>query len=283
MNFNLMKLLLLYIIGFFSVTLLYSQNGKDTSSDTLFKDMGVAVSPSSFHLSMKPGSSAVKEITVNNDTKNNYKFNVGTTDFEMNKQGDPVSSPGCKYALSKWMTISPTYFELKPHQKQKIKLLITIPDTAFFAAWSIVALDQVSDRPKLDVEPSDKNIAFGVINTIGFGVYVFQNPPNVKINNVEIKKFTLSEKDSVKIITMEVKNTGDGIGYSTAYVELTNLNNGKTQKLPVTRFTILPQFEREFSFLIPKIIEKGKYSVVGVLDFGSKEEIKAAELEFEIQ
>ena len=48
----------------------YSQNDKDT----LFNDMGVSVSPSSMHLSIKPGSSVSKEIRVKNDTKIKYSL-----------------------------------------------------------------------------------------------------------------------------------------------------------------------------------------------------------------
>ena len=53
-------------------------------------------------------------------------------------------------------------------------------------------------------------------------------------------------------------------------------------KLPEKRFTILPQFYRDFYFDLPANLAKGKYSAVGVLDFGSKEEIVVAEVEFTI-
>ena len=160
--------------------------------------------------------------------------------------------------------------------------MVSIPDTAFFAAWTILTIDQSYDRPKLDVQGNDKTIAMGVVNTMGFGVYIYQNPPNVTVNNVEIEKFTFETVDSLKLLILNVKNIGDGIGYSSTYVDLTNLSTGKITKLYAKKFTILPQYTRFLKFVIPADIEKGKYSAVGVLDFGSKEEIKAAEIEFEI-
>lgn len=255
--------------------------------DTSSNDMGIAVSPSSMFLRVKPGTSALKEINVTNDTPNKYKFFVTFNDFEMGTNGKPIAvKPGeGKYALSKWINISPTYFELEAHKKQKIRLTVSPPDNdeGYRAAWTMVVIDQAIDRPKLDVTPSEQLLAFGVTTSIAFGVYIYQNPPNVKINNVEITQFTLNEADGKRKIHIEVKNVGDGIGQCIVYIEYSNLNTGLSERLPNTRFTILPQFDRIFDFALPDSLAKGNYSVAGVLDFGSKEEIKSAELEFLVQ
>jgi hypothetical protein len=41
----------------------------------------------------------------------------------------------------------------------------------------------------------------------------------------------------------------------------------------------LPDGAKEMTFQVPKNIPKGKYSVMGVVDYGSSSEIKAAEME----
>jgi hypothetical protein len=73
---------------------------------------------------------------------------------------------------------------------------------------------------------------------------------------------------------------GDGIGFCTSYVEITNLATGKQEKLKGQKFTILPGFNREFSYEIPKDLEKGKYSAVGVVDTNNPDQVTAAELQF---
>lgn len=254
------------------------------SPDSSDDGMGVAVSPASMHLSIKPGKSETKEVSVFNDTKKTKSFNIGFSDFVMGTNGKPSNSPKTsKYAFSNWITVTPSFFELKSGERRKIKLLISIPDTAFYSAWTILTIDQTYDRPKLDIQASDKTIGFGVFNTMGFGVFLYQNPPNVKVNDVEIQKFFLEITDSTKKLIMDVKNVGDGIGYSAAYIDLTNLATGKITKINPVKFTILPQYIRILQFPLPAELEKGKYSGVGVLDFGSKEEIKAAEIEFKIE
>jgi len=274
------------------INLLNAQNDSIRSKrpiipDSAFKDMGVSVSPSSYHLNITPGKSVVKEIKVKNDTKKTTKFNVGFNDFEMNNLGKPTTptQKECKYCLSRYISVSPSYFELKPGDEIKIKLNIAIPDSedAYRALWTIVTIDQVVDRPPLDLEPHPNRLSMGVIPSIGFGVYVYQNPPNVKINKVNIEKFQFTEKEGKRYFDLKVKNVGDGISYCSSYISLTNLNTGEQKKVNVKNFTILPQFIRDFKIDLPTNLLPGKYSAVGVVDFGNVEEMIAAQADFEIK
>lgn len=266
-----------------------SKSNYPSVPDTAFDDAGVSVSPSSMHLSIKPGQTEVKEIKVKNFTKKTHKFQVSFSDFEMGANGKPLSiknRDSSNYGLSKYINVAPSYFELAPGKEIKIKLTISIPNDpeGYKARWTIVTIDMVPDRPPLDVQPSDKTIAFGIIPSFGFGVYIYQNPPNVLVNKLAIKQFAVVEKDGHKQIKFEVKNVGDGISYCKSYVELTNLNTGKQQRLKVKNFTILPQFNREFYYDLDELkLPSGKYHAMGVIDFGSDEEILATEMEIDIK
>ncbi len=257
--------------------------------DSAFDDAGVSVSPSSMHLSIKPGQTEMKEIKVKNFTKQTQRFQVNFSDFEMGPNGKPLSvknRDSSNYGLSKWINVAPTYFELKPGQEIKVKLTISIPNEpeGYKAHWTILTIDMVPDRPPLDVQSNDKTIAFGITPSFGFGVYIYQNPPNAIINKLAIKQFAVVEKDEKKQIKFEVKNIGDGISYCKSYVELTNLNTGQQQRLKVKNFTILPQFNREFYYDMDELkLKPGKYHAIGVIDFGSDEEILATEMEIEIK
>jgi P pilus assembly chaperone PapD len=264
-----------------------SSNTADTP-DSLFKEMGVSVTPSRLNFNLKPGATKTYEIKVTNDTKQDNSFRVTVKDFDMDNKGRSIfMKPGeSKHSLSKWMNVSPTFFKLKPGEVQKVKVTVSVPDGEENnrAAWSVIFVEQAKEREKLDAAGSGNSIALGVIPTFAFGVYVYQNPPTVKINKVEIKNFKIiKDTSSIKKMDIVLTNSGDGIAQCTAYIELSNLNTGKQQKLSVKRFTILPGYTRNYIFNLPENLEKGKYSAVGVLDFGSKEEIEAAELEFIIE
>lgn len=264
-----------------------SQEQRPSIPDSAFQDMGVSVSPSSMHLNIKPGTSVTKEIKVKNDTKKPYRFNIGFNDFEMTPQGKPVAPQpnNCKYCLSKYISVSPSYFELKPGEELKVKLIISIPDSAemYKAMWTIVTVDQVVERAPLDLEPHPNRLAMGILPSIGFGVYIYQNPPNVKVNKINIERFQFAEKDGKKFFDLKVKNIGDGISYCNSYVSLTNLQTGEQKKVNVKRFTILPQFIREFKIDLPSDLLPGKYTAVGVVDFGDADEMIAAQADFEIK
>ena len=265
---------------------------------------GISVTPSSIRFNAKPGATTSKQVKVTNDTKKPFKFQTGFSDFQMDRNGKPqgIKASESKYSLSKWISVSPSYFDLNPGESKTITVTIDVPnsDTANIAAWTILMIDQAIERAPLDANKGGKTISMGITPSFGFGVYIYQNPPNVKTTSVEIKNFVYNDGKNMKVnksandkdakpaspkkgLTMEVFNTGDGIGFCSSYVELTNKATGKQERLPVRQYTILPGFKRDFVYPLPEKIEPGSYSAVGILDFGSKESIEAMELEFTIQ
>jgi hypothetical protein len=268
--------------------------GKTSGPDSIVKKnpgdkvsgLGVAVSPSSLRFNVKPGSTVNKTVKVTNDSKTSYKFKVSFSDYQQDANGKPIAVPAgqYKYGLSKWVNVAPSYFEMKPGEIKILTVTVEVPDKeeGSVAAYSIMEIDQVTERGALDPSKANSNtVSMGVIPTIGFGVYIYQNPPNVKVNQVEISKYSFTaEKGKAASLDMELVNKGDGIGFCSTYIELTNVKTGAQRKLPVKQFTILPGFTRVFSFPLPEDLPKGKYSSVGVMDFGNKEHVEAAELEF---
>lgn len=253
-----------------------------------YKTKGISVSPAHFYLNLKPGEVKTYKISVKNDTEKIEKFKVNKFDFNMNGRGKSSFLPSGtgKYSLSKWLNISPTFIEVKPGEKKEVKFTVSVPNDSSGqkSAWNIIMIEQEEPRTKL--EPAKKGegtVALGVIPTFAFGVFVYQNPPNVKTNNVEITNFSFIEKDSANIVQIEASNKGDGIAFCTSYIDITNLDNGKQQRLSVKRFTIVPELVRDFTFILPKSLEKGKYLAVGVLDYENSEEIQAAKTQFEIK
>ncbi|MFH1005273.1 MAG: DUF916 domain-containing protein [Bacteroidota bacterium] len=252
-------------------------------------DLGVAVAPSMLFYRVKPGNTNIQYVTITNDTYKKNKFKLSFSDFTMNNSGAIEQIPIGKnsdYGLTKWITAAPNYIELKPGEKKKVAITVSLPDedSVYRALCALLMIDKVIDRDYI-VPPAngDKNIVMGVIPTYGFGVYIYQNPPNVKINKVEITNFTFNYDTANKYVSMHVKNTGDGMGFCKSYIELTNLSTGKNERISLKTFTVFPKKERTLDFSIPGKMEKGKYNAMTVLDFGSQKELEAAELEFTVQ
>jgi hypothetical protein len=281
-----LPLRLVSILLLISAHIVYGQN-KSNQTNTARKSTGVSVAPAHFHFNQKPGEVRSYDITVNNNTSTPKQFNVNMYDFNMNGKGkSSFLQPGQgKYSLSKWLSVSPTFVELKPFEKKLVKVTVSVPNTAAGnkAAWSILMVEQVAPRRTLiNSNASSNTVALGVVPTFAFGIFAYQNPPNVIDNRIEFKDFQLKDASNAsKYLYLEVQNTGDGIAYCTSYIDLTNLDTGVQQRLKVKKFTIVPDLIRDFSFSL-KGLGKGKYLAVGVLDYEDSEEIQAAKLEFEI-
>ena len=275
---------LLFVCFIFTPNTLDGQNKEKQNAP---KSLGVSVSPSHFHFTQEQGQIKTYDITVKNTTSTAKSFNVNIYDFDMNGKGKSSFLPpgDGKYSLSKWMNISPTFIELEPFKTKKVKVTISVPsdDNGRKAAWSILMIEQEAPRNNLVNTKKDGNtVAFGIVPTFAFGIFAYQNPPNVLTNNIEFTEFQFLENDAVNKLLLEVQNKGDGIAYCTSYIDLTNLDTGEQQRLRVKNFTIVPDLTRDFIFNLPQTLQKGKYLAVGVLDYESSEEIQAAKLEFEI-
>lgn len=271
---------LFLLMGFFTLA--------QTPADSTLKDVGVAVTPSHLNFNLKPGETRTYEVKVTNETLVKRSFNVSLSDYDADKAGKTIfMKPGTSiYGMSQWLSVSPTFFELKPGAVQKVTVTLSIPDSimAARAAWGLLWIEEQKERQSLDNTGNDKAISLGVIPTFAFGVYLYQNPPTVANNKVSIDNFVYQGLNGAQPkIDMTLKNVGDGIASCLAYVELTNTKTGKQQRLLVKRFVILPGYTRNYMFTLPEKLEKGTYSAVGVLDYGSKEDVEAAEISFEIK
>jgi hypothetical protein len=116
-------------------------------------------------------------------------------------------------------------------------------------------------------------------------VHIFQTPPTVTAKNAEIETFTevTTEKDSTRMMLLRVKNSGEAILDCVSYLEYTNLQSGEEQRQKPIAYTLLPGTARELKFPISSALPDGKYSLLGVVDYGSRENVQAAETEVTIK
>jgi len=249
---------------------------------------GVTVSPSHVKFNVDLGQTSTKKIKVSNFTGKTQKFRVVYNDFDISSMGKSsfLEAGTSDYSLSKLINISPTFLEIEPGSAVDVSITVAVPGSqeANKAAWGVILIEQVEEKKVLDPgNESGETVAFGITPTYAFGIWLYQNPPNVENMNVDITDFMYTKQDMSNLLMLNVENKGDGISFCNAYVELTNLSNGKQNVLGGKRYTILPGYKRTFIFDLTKEIPKGNYSAVGVLDYMSDEELVAAELEFKIE
>jgi P pilus assembly chaperone PapD len=273
------------IFSFLLATNAFSQDPNfEPFKDTVPK--GVSVSPPTVRFNLKSGTSQSKNIKITNDTDFPKTFQIKAQDYraeDINREAQTSIVPeDYKYGLKKWLYVTPSLVTIQPGQKANINVLLDVPagDEFAHAAWSLIIIDEVKDRQELNVPTAGNNgMGLGIVPSMGFGIFVYQNPPNVKNNAVELTGYTIDA--AKKKITMKASNKGDGIGFCTYYVELLNMATGETFKMPFQTATLLPGSTRELVIELPAL-SSGSYNALGVLDFGSKEYVETAELDFAI-
>jgi hypothetical protein len=253
------------------------------------KVTGVAVSPAHFHLAINPGEQKTIKVKVSNSTDRKNSFRISLVDFEQNSAGKTMfkaPSDSSRYGLSKWISLAPTFVQLAPMQKKDITMVVNVPEGAEGekAGWCILMVEQEEPKEALEIAGGNKDvIGFGVKPTFAFGVYIYQNPPNVNNANVDIVDFTHNQLDSLNVVSIQTTNKGDGIAYCTSYIDITNFDTGEQDRLMVKRFTILPGVTRDFKFRLDAKLPKGNYGAIGVIDYEGAAEIQAAKMKFKIE
>lgn len=269
----------------FCVTLVHAQDPNfDPFKDTVPR--GVSVSPPTIRFTLKPGASQSKQIKISNDTDVERTFQVKVQDYlaaDINRAAENSQVPeDYKYGLKKWLYVTPSVITVMPRQKASINVLLDVPagDEFAHAAWSMIVIEEVKERQPLDIQNSETGATgMGIVPSMAFGIFIYQNPPNVKNNQIELSGYALAPNQ--KQINMKAKNSGDGIGFCTYYVELLNMATGETIKIPAKTATILPGATRALDVDLPPL-SSGSYNALGVLDFGSKDYVETAELDFAV-
>jgi P pilus assembly chaperone PapD len=276
-------------LGFFFPLLALTVFAQDPKPEiTALKDTvakGVSVSPASMQFNVKPGTSQSKKLKVFNDTDFERNFQVTSQDYnaeDINRAAVDSKTPeDYKYGLTKWIYITPTVFTLKPGEKMEINVLVDVPAGIEFehSAWSIVVVEEVKTREEINTSSQNSAVGLGIIPTMGFGIFVYQNPPGLKISPVALTGFSLDR--NAKKFKLKAENQGQGISFCTYYVELLNVGTGKSINLPPQQATFLPGAKRNFEVAWPEL-PSGSYNALLVLDFGSKEMVETAEIDFAV-
>ena len=248
----------------------------------------VSVSPSRLYFKEPPGGYKSQKIYVTNNGKKPETFQVLFHDFRSdgNKGKTQVVEEGeYEHGCAKWLTASPAFFEVAPGQTQTVEILLQVPNTpeANNARWAVATIKLSKENTGPQAKGSNVT-GMQIIQTFQFLIHIFQSPPTVTFKQADVISFkdVTTPQDESKVLLMEVENSGDAILDCAPYLDVVNLNTGESRRIKGKGFTILPGGKREVRFTLPKGMTKGKYNILGVVDYGSDSDLAGAELNIEI-
>ena len=246
-----------------------------------------SVAPTRVFFNNNLGESRTKTVYVINKSTKAQSYQVSFLDFNVdNARGKPtiVEANRYKHSISPWISATPSYFTVEPGGREEIKVTLETPNTpeANSVKWGAMSIKLAKEQVS-PLDEQQKQLGMAIVNTFQIIVYMFQNPPTITEKSAEIYDFKTLAKGNTMMIRLATKNTSPSILDCHTYLEFTNLQTGLNKVTKKKRFTLLPSGAKETDFLLPTGITKGKYSVMGVVDYGSSSEIKAAEIEIEIK
>lgn len=240
----------------------------------------ISTSPTRLNFKVAPGGSGRGRVTVANNSEETQAFQVDFGDFDATRAGKStfLQKGELPRSCAEWLSAEPSFFELAPGEQQEIMLAMDVPQdsTAFMARWAVAYIRLANER-QAQQKGSD-GLIVNLNQSYRFGVYVFQTPPSVSYSRGEVIDFTHQED----ALVLRLRNVGETFLKCNSYAEFTNLSNGETRRLETKNFTVLPASNRDVRFVIPNDFPAGKYSVLGVLDYGNRDEVAAAEIEITI-
>ena len=249
----------------------------------------VSVSPSRLYFKELPGGFKSQKIRVTNNGTKSETFQLGFNDFasDGNKgKTQIVKGEDNLRGCSQWLSASPSFFELAPGVTQDVEILMQVPNTpeAKNARWAVAAVKLAREKTGSGEKGSDVT-GMQILQTFQFLIHIFQTPPTVTYKEANVLSFTRlsTSQDSVQVLSMEVENAGETILDCAPYLDVVNLNTGESKRIRNRAFSVLPEGRRAIRFTLPGDLAKGKYSILGVIDYGSDSDLAGAELTIDIE
>jgi hypothetical protein len=262
-------LLLLTLVGCFNKT---------------FAQAGISVNTGKLYYSFSAGSSGTQKLRVQNPTNKELEVGISINDWNYDSLGhNSIHEAGTlKTSCADWIKILPSsYFLLQPNEIKDLDIEVHAPsdvDTAIPVHTAIIYLTQLNPGKGTDAQGAAIKV------TVRMGVKIYHSLQSEGKRNLDILDFkdikSIPEAKKTDALELKVHNTGNIWIDGKAKIELLNTQTGKKIKMEPFDFYMLPG---DTTYLRPKLpadIPAGVYTATAILNYGAKDELKVAELEF---
>lgn len=245
----------------------------------------ISIQPSILEYRLAAGGSQTQAVTVTNLSDKKLVFQAYLADWLRDSSGghqyfrpDTLSR-----SCASWVSLNKTLLELEPNASQEILVQMQTPADAAKLnemKWAMLFLQSVEEQDA--AARAAKQMQTQVKEILRVGIHIYQTPPSV--NEYKAKAVSLvplpAEKNAYEFV---LKNTGGAMLQCKAYMELTNVADGKSYTTEKTEFPVFPDGMRKVKLTLPAELPKGKYSALAILDPGSDLPLEAVEKAVEVK
>ncbi|MCE5341090.1 MAG: hypothetical protein LLF92_08185 [Planctomycetaceae bacterium] len=240
---------------------------------------GLAVSPVTQHIEVKPGKKASFTISLENNQRDQKTspcpVKIKILDFKVSDEGVLSFGPENKHERSAadWISLDTNEITLKPGESKTIKGTVTAPLDADGDYWAsaMVSMGETKEGEKgVQVKLRTATGLFirvvrrthverGTITDVNVIIPAFETGP-LKKELSEIDQYKINEKQSLKI-KAKIKNEGliSIKSKAKAYIYNENMKKIATVPLYVSRNNVLPGDTRWFTGIMSQPLPAGEY------------------------
>lgn len=240
--------------------------------------------PPRLEVSAKPGTTIQKTIKVQNTSASTQNYTSDVEDFIVAEDGiTPVpitEKVTSRYGLSKWVTISPTKFTLRPNEIQVLDVLIQVPPDALPGGHYAMVLHQAGAPVHKAGEILTPQGSTGVAARVGSLVYMtVEGPVN---EQAFVRSFTAPSFLEFGPVTFsyKVENRSDVHIRPQSSIEVKDMFGRTMDKIKVDERNIFPFTTREFSAAYEHYWGLGRYTAQLVVPYGSHGNVTQASVSF---
>ncbi len=248
-------------------------------SSRSYSQAGITASPT--RLYYKPGNKQEQKVIVSNPNKDkSLEIGVALNDWAYDSLGNNLSFEAGTLPVSCASSVKVlpgSYFTLAPGETKELSVSVAgvSTDKNIPVRTAMLYLTQLNPGDAT----AQNGAAIKVTVRMGIKIY-YTDDANAKAN-MEITNFTtVKEGDKISALKLFADNVGSIWLNGTIHYDLLNKETGKKYQIAPLEFYSLPGDKRIFENALPKDMDKGKYTATAIVNFGTNEELKIAELDF---
>lgn len=240
---------------------------------------GITASPT--RLYYKPGNKQEQKVIVSNPNKDkSLEIGVSINDWTYDSLGNNLSFEAGSLPIScaaQVKVLPGSYFTLAPGETKELSVSVAgVP-----AGKNIPVRTAMLYLTQLNPGDATTQNGAAIKVTVRMGIKIYYSEDANAKANMDITNFTtVKEGDKISALKLYVDNNGAMWLNGTIHYDLLNKETGKKYQIAALEFYSLPGDKRVFENALPKDMDKGKYTATAIVNFGTNEELKIAELDF---
>lgn len=245
----------------------------------------ISIQPSILDFHLASGGMQSQPVAITNLSSQKITFQAYLADWLRDSTGGHqyFKPDTLGVSCASWVHLNKTLIEIEPGKTEELIVQLQAPaDTVSnkVMRWAMLFLQSADEQNA--ASKNNKQLQTQIKELMRIGVHIYQTPPFLNTYAAKAVSFKPVAKED-KTYEFVMNNTGQVMLQCKAYVELTNIVDGKEYKLDKIEFPVFPKGVRKVKFTIPDTVPAGKYSTMAILDIGQDMPLEAIEKTIEIK